>query len=242
MATTTAVTAGEVMDRAAALLNDPFKTDYTYAVQLPYLNTAIDEMIEQLEESNSALTNKTMLNFNAITMEIGQSIITQPESPILPHYPIDLVEIQEVGERLWHGPAAGVAQPFTRMNKVEFIHNAPAAANFGFWSWEDQAIRFNPNGATTRREIQLKYISYTFPLAIDETTPLGIINCRSFLSYKTAALLAQFVGENEERAAILNDEANKALERRLAISNKSRQQMMTRHRPFRASYKLRGGW
>ena len=30
---TTSLTAGEVMDRSAALLNDPAKTDYTYVAQ-----------------------------------------------------------------------------------------------------------------------------------------------------------------------------------------------------------------
>ena len=40
---TTAVSAGQIMDRVANLLNDPNKTDYTYNVMLPYLNMAIEE-------------------------------------------------------------------------------------------------------------------------------------------------------------------------------------------------------
>jgi hypothetical protein len=62
------------------------------------------------------------------------------------------------------------------------------------------------------------------------------------LSYKTAALLSQFIGENESRAQLLNGEAELAVERMASIDNKGRQQMSTRHRPFRASYKARGGF
>ena len=46
-----------------------------------------------------------------------------------------------------------------------------------------------------------------------------------------------FIGENETRAGILEDKAEKALERITGINNKGKQQMMTRHRPFSASYK-----
>jgi hypothetical protein len=67
-----------------------------------------------------------------------------------------------------------------------------------------------------------------------------MINSRSYLSYKTAALCAMFIGENESRAKILNDQADEAMERLEGISNKGRQQIMTRHRPFRAAYKSRG--
>jgi hypothetical protein len=108
-----------------------------------------------------------------------------------------------------------------------------------FWVWEDQQIKFNPNGALTPREIQLQYVRQAISLATNETTIIGTINARSYLSFKTAALCAMFIGENQSRAGILNEQANEALERVTGINNKGRQQIMTRHRPFRASYKMR---
>lgn len=231
---TTSLTAGVVMDRSAVLLNDPAKTDYTYAVQVAYLNMAIDELVEVLEESNSSPTSQTSAS---ITIPIGANRLTPIEDATvgIPHYPFDLVEIQEVGERM-----GGSQDSFIRLDRKEFGATLPPNQSLLYWCWEDQMIKFNPNGAITIREVQLKYVRQTISIANDETSIIGTINARSYLSYKTAALCAMFIGENETRAQALEDEATKALERMTGISNKGRQQIMTRHRPFRASYKMRG--
>ena len=231
---TTSLTAGEVMDRAAALMNDPARTDYTYDAQLPYLNMAIDELVESLEESNSSPTNQTSAT---IVVPVGTSKITPTESVDTPHYPSDLVEIQEVGER-----ASGSTDSFVMLGRVEFIQIFPANNSLLFWCWEDQEIKFNPNGALSEREVQLKYVRQAISQAEDENTVIGTINARSYLAYKTAALCSQFIGENEGRAALLDGKAEQALERLTGINNKGRQQIMTRHRPFRATYKARGGY
>jgi len=231
---TTSLTAAQVMDRSAALLNDPAKTDYTYVAQLPYLNMAIDELVESLEESNSSPTNMT----SAITsIPVGVNKITPIEHADAPHYPIDLVEIQSVGERI-----AGSNDIFIPLTKRDFLQSFPPSNSLLFWIWEDQIIKFNPNGAVTSREIQLNYVRQAIAQAISETSIIGTINARSYLSYKTAALCAMFIGENETRAGILEGQAEKALERVTSISNKGRQQIVTRHRPFRSTYKMRGGF
>ena len=53
-------------------------------------------------------------------------------------------------------------------------------------------------------------------------------------------LCSMFIGENETRAQVLNEQAEQAKERMEGISNKGRQHIMTRHRPFRAAFKARG--
>jgi hypothetical protein len=220
------------MDRSAALLNDPAKTDFTYIAQLPYLNMAIDELVESLEESNSSPTNQTS---SILTIPIGLTEVTSVDSGSGVHYPMDLVEIQEVGER-----TTGSSNVFTMLERREFLSAYPASQSLLFWVWEDQKIKFNPGGATTSREIQLKYVRQAILQAANELSVIGTINARSYLSYKTAALCSFFIGENETRAGALEDQAVKALERVTGISNKGKQQIMTRHRPFRASYKSRG--
>lgn len=231
---TTSLTAGQVMDRSAALMNDPSKTDYTYAAQLIYLNMAIDELVESLEESNSSPTNNTSA---VIVVPVGTDKITPTENPLGPHYPVDLIEIQEVGERL-----SGTNDTFARLGRREFLSPYPPNNSLLYWIWEDQQIKFNPNGALTPRDIQLKYVRQAIAQAVDENSIIGTINARSFLAYKTAAFCSMFIGENETRAGVLNDQADKALERITGINNKGRQQVMTRHRPFRAAYKARGGF
>lgn len=230
---TTSLTAAEVMDRAAVLQNDPEKTDYTYSAMLPYLNMAIDELVEALEESNSSPTNQTS---SVITVPVGANKITPIEHVDLPHYPFDLIEVQEVGERL----AGALNDPFIQLGRREFMHAFPATNSLLYWCWEDQCIRFNPNGANAPRDIELKYVRQAIIHAIDESSIIGTINSRSCLAFKTAALMSMFIGENESRASILNTEAERAMDRMIGIGNKGRQQIMTRHRPFRAGYKRRG--
>ena len=231
---TTSLTAKEVMDRSAALMNDPLLTDYTYAAQLPYLNMAIDELVENLEESNSSPTNQTS---TVIPLFVGHNKITPTEHVEFPHYPVDLIEIQAVGER-----TAGTNDQFVPLTRKEFLQAFPANSALLFWNWEDQIIKFNPNGATTIREIQLQYIRQAIMQATSEASIIGTINARSYLSFKTAAFCALFIGENESRAGVLEIQAEKALERITGINNKGRQQMATRHRPFRAGFKSRGGF
>ena len=231
---TTFLQAAEVMDRSAALLNDPSKTDYTYLVQLPYLNMAIDELVEALEESNSSPTNNTSA---IILVPIGINKITPVEDLTGPNYPDDLIEIQEVSER-----NAGTQDIFIPLARREFIQVFPAGNSLMFWHWEDQQIKFNPNGCLNPKEIQLKYVRQAISQAASELSVIGTINARSYLSYKTAALCSMFIGENETRAAVLEAQSEKALERLTGINNKGRQQIVTRHRPFRANYKARGGF
>lgn len=231
---TTSLTAGEVMDRSAALMNDPAKTDYTYVAQLPYLNMAIDELVENLEESNSSPTNQTSA---VISLPVGSFQITPVESIVAPHYPIDLVEIQSIGER-----DSNTGNKFVGLGRRDFLQGFPATSSLLYWTWMDQIIKFNPNGSTIPKDIQINYIRQAIAQATNETSIIGTINARSYLSYKTAALCAMFIGENETRAGVLESQAEKALERITNINNKGRQQMITRRRPFRASYKAQGGF
>ena len=222
------------MDRSAALMNDPAKTDYTYQAQLPYLNMAIDELVEELEESNSSPTNKTSI---VIPIPLGTNKITPLEHVDTPHYPFDLVEIQEVRERSF-----GTSDSFVRMGRRETLDLIQPSNSLLYWVWEDQIIKFNPNGANTARDVELFYVRQAIAQASNEASIIGTINARSYLSYKTAALCSMFIGENETRAGVLEVQATKAMERLTGINNKGKQQIMTRHRPFRASYKARGGF
>jgi hypothetical protein len=231
---TTNLLAAEVMDRSAALMNDPSKTDYTYLVQLPYLNMAVDELVEALEEANSSPTNQTS---GTIVLPVGSNKITPIEHPTPPHYPFDLVEIQAVTER-----ASGSDDGFVPLVRREFLQEFPATQMLGVWTWADQIIQFNTNGANNEREVKLHYVRMAISQAASELSVIGTINSRSYLSYKTAAFCAMFIGENPTRAEVLEMQAEKALERLTGINNKGKQQVMTRHRPFRASYKARGGF
>lgn len=224
-------TAGEVMDRCAILMNDPNKTDYTYVVMLPYLNMAIDELNEHLEESNHPMTNQVFPWGTRIMAGVHSAIVNPPP---------DLVEIQQVGERPAATNAAGTTVKFRPLPRREFTEALPPTDSLIFWCWKDQQIKFNELGATINMDVEVRYIRKAIGTMFSEDQEIGMVNVIPYLSYKTAAMLAMFVGENSSRAEILNDQADGALERVIAISNKGNQQMMTRHRPFRAAWKMRG--
>ena len=233
--TSTSLTAGEVMDRAAVLMNDAAKTDYNYPTLLPMLNMALDELQGVNSDSQSS---GTMLTTNPILIPKGSLAMWPTESVNLPHYPADLIEVQEIMER-----AAGSNDKFIPLTRYEFHPVGDPSDTLAGWAWEQRIIKFRgPAGATTDREVRIKYFQYLLGQAFNEQTVIGTIDARAFLSYKTAAFAAMFIGENPERAKILDNAAEEAMERMTSIQNKGRQNIMTRHRPFRATYKARSGW
>jgi len=233
---TTSLTAAQVMDKAASLMNDTAKTQYTYVAQLPYLNMAFDELQESFELNNIPVTNQTTPI--VILVPIGTIAIGPVDGvgmTVAPNYPIDLVEIQGLYERL-----AGSNEPFVPMAQREFlphaIDNIPTEA-LQYWIFQDQQIKLI--GALTPREVKIDYIKAIFQDDLISCSIIGVINARSFLYYRTAALCAQFIGENENRASDLNSFAELALDRVTGIGVKGKQSIVTRRRPFMSSYKRR---
>ncbi len=221
------------MDRIASLMNDTAKTKYTYVNMLPYLNMAIDSLMEEMEASDMSPTS---VQTTFITVAVGENQITPNESATLPHYPTDLIEIQQLSERL-----SGSVSSFYPMTRRDGgLNYRSATESLIEWAWQNQIIKFVTTGATTAREVKLDYIAIALAQATDENTVLGMINAKSYLAFKGAAFCAMFIGENETRASALEGQADEALQNAMGISAKGRQQIFTRRRPFRSSYKARG--
>lgn len=234
---TTSLIASEVMDRVASLMNDTAKAVYTYVVQIPYLNMALDELQEEFELNNVPVTNQT--SSPAIVVDAGVTeIIPTVVPPVVGevYYPTDLIEIQAVWERL-----NGSSDPYIPVTRREFllhVFDGIVLPDLIYYSWQDQKIKFNP--ASTDRDVKLDYIKDLFVEVTDEDDPIGIINSQSYLAFKTAQFCSYFIGENPTRANELKGLAAVALERNLGISSKGRQAITTRRRPFRSGYKTRG--
>lgn len=231
----TSLTAGNVMDKAASLMNDTARTVYTYTAQIPYLNMALSELEEYFQLSNIPVTNKTSAS---ITVTAGTKLIRPVDgvgNGAAPNYPTDLVEIQGIYERL-----AGTTDPYIPLTKREFlphtIDDLPTEA-LQYWTWENQQIVFV--GATTDRDVKLDYIATLFPEVTAASDSIGVINAKSFLQYRTAGLCTRFIGENPTRAEELDTFAALALDRVTGIGAKARQSITTRRKPFMAAYKRR---
>lgn len=221
-------TVSEVMSRAAALLNDVNLNVFTTTAQFPYINMAIDELQELLEQNNVPYTNKRSA---VLTVTTAMTDIGGTTGPALP---TDLIEIQWLGERL-----AGTTDDFIQMTRREYLpHTQVLTETLEWYTWQGQVINFI--GATTSREIRIDYIAALLTAVTATTSSIGLFNSKSFLAYRTAALCAEFIGENPTRAQALNNDAGMALDRLLSINTKGRQSITTRRRPFMAAYKTLG--
>jgi hypothetical protein len=217
------MTAAEVMDLvASACLNDSAKSQFTYAVQIPFLNTAINELQEVFEQHNIPATNKTSA---PVTVPAGATTILTPP---------DLIEIQGLWERL-----SGTTNDYTEMTRKEYLPKSQVQTTaLVYYSWNGQVFEFI--GATTIRQVRIDYIKTLFTPVLAATDSIDLINCKTFLQYRTAGLCARFIGENPERAESLDAFAVLAIDRALGIGVKGTQQIATRRRPFRSGYKRRG--
>jgi hypothetical protein len=236
MATTTDLTVIQVLNKSASLMNDTARSVYTYGVQLPYLNIAFDELQEAFELNNIPVTNQTTSAIITVAVGITQINPTAGLAPITaPNYPEDLVEIQGLYERL-----SGSTDPFVPMHQREFLPHALddiPTSDLQYWIWQDQRIKFI--GALTPREVKIDYIKALFQTDLGTSSVIGVINARSFLYYRTAALCSQFIGNNKSRADELNAFAGLALDRVTGIGVKGKQAIQTRRRPFMGAYKRR---
>jgi hypothetical protein len=232
---TSSYTAADVMDKAAALMNDAAKTSYTYAAMQPYLNMALDELQESFQLNNIPIYNATSA---AIVVPIGTVAINAVDGPGVgsaPLLPSDIVEIQGLYERL-----SGSQDPYIPMVQREFLphalDNLPTEA-LQYWVYQGQRILFI--GALTIRDVKIDYLKAIVTTDATSATVIGVIDAKSFLYYRTAALCTQFIGENATRAEALNSNAIMSLDRVTGIGVKGKQSIQTRRRPFMSAYKRR---
>jgi len=222
-----------IMQSAASLLNDTARRKFTDTALIPYLNIALLDLQEIFQLNNIPVTNE--VNSPPVTVAAGIDRIAFTGT--VPTLPPDLVEIRQ----MWESPA-GLNQ-WTPMKKFEFLphylENGITSSQFMLWAWIDDEIKLI--AANADNDIKLNYIKTIFPTvtAANKITNLKGVLSQSYLQYRTAALAAFFVGENEDRAAVLNDQANDAMMKSLQISTKGKQSISVRRRPFRAAFKTR---
>lgn len=224
----------EIIKMVSSLMNDTAQTKYNDEACLPYLNMALDELQEIMEENNIPVTNQTStpLVIPAGTTEIAFTATT-------PTLPPKLIELQEVWESDLN------QDNWFPMVRKEFIpHNIEGIelSSFGIYVWKQNILNVPP--VVANRNLKLDHIESIFNTPITDNqvdTDLGVQfkNIKTYLGYATAALCSMFIGENETRAAALNGKAGEALERAMNIPTKGRQAIYTRRRPFRQAYKSR---
>jgi hypothetical protein len=221
------------MDTSAVLMNDSLKTIYPYSVQLPYFKIAFREFREYLELSSSPVTET--VSSSVITIPAG---VTTLGFNTIPSLPPDLIEIDQAWEVLTG------STPFVPMTRLDFLPHYLEGSSFNqfiYWAWNGQAMQFLPSAQAN--DIKLDYIRELMNIeGITQNSIINVINATTFLAYRTAGLLTQYIAFDDARAGILNNDASVSLDRAIGIQSKGRQAIYTRHRPFRAGWKSRGLW
>lgn len=224
------LTAGQVMDKAASLMNDSARSIHSYVTQLPYLQMALQDLRKLLELNNSPVTIETSTVISAIAA--GTSIIRFGVTN--PHLPDDLIDIQS----LW-ASNTGAEQwiPISKRSSIPANLFVAPGGQWNIYSWQDNELHLPYSIGIN--DLKLLYIKSLFTNVVDENSQLSVINADSYLEFRTAALLAEFVAENPTRALALNFQARESFDVMIGIDNKSKQQYNTRRRPFRAAFKAR---
>lgn len=223
-----AIAASVVMARAAVLLNDSSQAIYTNTILLPYSQIAWDELAEVFEENAHPMMNETN------TTAVITTAMTDMGGSTGPALPNDLIEIQTLYER-----TNGSSEDWQEMTRKEFLPPFVAkSTSLVYWVWMKQVVNFI--GATTSRQIRIDYIGLTFATLSGPASSLAVFNCLNFLAFRTAALTAEFNGEDKVRADSLNGFAGMAIERLTNINAKSQQETPVRRRPFNAAYRNNG--
>ncbi len=223
------------MDRAASLMNDSAKSIYTYPIQIPYLNMALQELQEYFELNNIPVTDD--FTSAAIVVPAGIDHIGFEPTPTVPNTPYLPDRIIEP-KVFWVSTQSD--NQFVPVQRLDFLPRFEEGVEINqitSFVWQVQELRFLPCNAINY--VKLDYIRDLFGVVEDETDDLDIINAASFLEYRTASLLAQFCAENPTRAQSLNADAVISLDRVVGIGTKGRQAIQIRHRPFRSAYKRR---
>lgn len=156
-----------------------------------------------------------------------------PTGPLLP---TDLEEPQEVWERI-----AGTSTDYIKMTRKDILPKTDIkTAYLEVWAYKGGYIQFL--GATGTVEVKIDYVAEPFKGIIDQNSVILYQYERAdhFLAFRTAALCAEFIGENPERAASLNAQAQSEMDVILSISIKNQQTAGVRRRPFRGGWKRRG--
>jgi hypothetical protein len=220
-----------VMDAAVSLLNDTAKTNYGYAVQVPYINIALAELQEIFELNNISCTDIVSA---IIAMSIGDTTISY-NAVGQPALPSDMIEPQQVWESQH---SQNIWTPMTRRLFLPHYLEGINTNMFLVYVWQNNTIQVLP--ATQANDIKIDYTRNLFSPVVDQSSIINVINGQTFLEFRTAGLMAEFIERNITSSQSLNNQALLALDRSVGIGVKGKQKITVRRRPFRSAYKRRG--
>lgn len=209
-----ALLASEVMDRSRAVLNDIAQDLYTNEILLPYLKIANDDLSDELVDNGSTVSKEVTAD---IPLAAGNKQLVLPDDMIVP---IELFE-KDKGQSddyykfVWQRP---------------FLPNGTPGNELLIWTWREQNCNFI--GSKLEKVIRIRYYRLITQIA-GENSNIELTHAMNYLSYHTAALAAEHVGQNRTKAIDLEGQAIQKLNKLLKKEVKQNQTKPVRRLPFR---------
>jgi hypothetical protein len=203
--------ASEVMDEAAALMNDSQKFTWGYPELMPYLKRAYRTM-----ELHFFLNGvRELKEVSAVIPVLANAKLIIP--------PTDFVQPIAIAER-----QAGSSDSFVGMSEMEWGGDLQSDS-IQYWVFREGEL--NINSPRINREVQLRYRKSFMELTSENST-IPVILSKPYLSAKTAANASAFGAANAERASILNAEATDCLAMLINSEIRNQQGIKFRRRPY----------
>ena len=206
-------TVNDVIAEAVILLNDPNKRLYTDSKLLPLVKKAYRELGVELHNNGAPLLN-----------EISEPIdVTAGDKTLGDNQPEDIVIPVRLRER------ENSDQTFFDMIEQYWEPTDQPGPSLIYWSWRDGEIQFL--GATRDRQVVIYYRKS--PSAITDTnSKIAYADAINFISPRTAALAARFIGNNSKRGDDLDGDAALNLSKLTSRTVKGKQSITSRRKSY----------
>jgi len=212
--------AGQVLDSARVHLNDVGKTIWPDSVLLPFL-----------QEAHRELRTVVILNgipvINEVTAVLSVPAQTTDLSTVA-GYPTDMIVPIWMKER----QVGQTNTDFIDMTSRDFVPNINMDVWLFWWCWREEKIFLV--GSLNAEEVQLRY-RRTLATPTTISSSVGWLNAENYLSYRTAALACQSIGELEKHDK-LSATAGINLDIVIRLNVKQMQGLPARRRPYHRRY------
>jgi hypothetical protein len=222
------VTATAIYTEARALLNDTSAAIYTDAVMLPFINKAYDELQSIFNDNDIPVNAEDTLVLTVPANTVTLSLTSTPALPADFMFPITLWERQQ---------ADNLQSDFMLMFARRTLPKRDPDTYLIDWVWQGEVIKLI--GATAITEVQIYYKKKLTAIASGATEVL-ITDAKTFLAERLAGMCSFYIGENETRAATLQQAAELSADRLISRIVKMRQDTPVRRLPNRTQLVTRG--
>ena len=209
-----AITANEVFEAAAALLNDPNQVSFTDDDQLPFLKVAWRELQTFLLSNGIVDIDELTTTPLTITADTKQWTST----------PVDLL----IPIKLWERAVGGSETDWVEMEEKIPDPADPQETELEIWYFKEGDIWFR--GANSNRQVILRY-QRELAAITGQASAIPVRGSISFLSFRTAGILSRACG-NDSRADDLDADAKMHLDSVIATKVKDEQGMPARPRRY----------